>query len=99
MRKTTWFRSVDQWICMVALNRLTGHYSGFFSVYTLPPNQAIPLRRQLRLNEENHLVPICGSVDLYGGPEPPDGTLLRLFLRLHAASQPGHPVEETAQAE
>ena len=32
--------SVDDWLCMVALNRLTGHSPGFFSVYTLPPNQA-----------------------------------------------------------
>src|SRR4051812_4427845 len=31
--------TVDDWISMVALNRLTGHSSGFFSVYTLPPNQ------------------------------------------------------------
>ena len=31
---------VDKWIRMVALNRLTGHSAGFFSVYTLPPNQA-----------------------------------------------------------
>ncbi|HKI68234.1 MAG TPA: DNA methyltransferase, partial [Verrucomicrobiae bacterium] len=29
---------VDQWIRMIAVNRLTGHSPGFFSVYTLPPN-------------------------------------------------------------
>ena len=29
---------VVDWIRMVALNRLTGHSPGFFSVYTLPPN-------------------------------------------------------------
>src|SRR4051794_10042529 len=28
--------ALDDWICLVALNRLTGHSSGFFSVYTLP---------------------------------------------------------------
>ena len=28
---------VDDWIRMVAMNRLTGHSPGFFSVYTLPP--------------------------------------------------------------
>jgi len=29
------------WVRMVALGRLTGHSPGFFSVYTLPPNQAV----------------------------------------------------------
>ena len=29
--------AVDGWIRMVALNRLTGHSPGFFSVYTMPP--------------------------------------------------------------
>ena len=32
---------IDAWIRMVAINRLTGHSAGFFSVYTLPPNQAV----------------------------------------------------------
>ena len=40
---------VDRWIRMVALNRLTGHSNGFFSVYTLPPNQATSIDRQ-RIN-------------------------------------------------
>jgi hypothetical protein len=35
---------------MVATNRLTGHSSGFFSVYTLPPNQAVSPEDQLRIN-------------------------------------------------
>ena len=37
---------VDQWIEMVAVNRLTGHSPGFFSVYTLPPNQAVSIDSQ-----------------------------------------------------
>ncbi len=41
---------LDQWIRMVATNRLTGHSSGFFSVYTLPPNQAITAERQKKIN-------------------------------------------------
>ena len=41
---------VDQWIQMVATNRLTGHSPGFFSVYTLPPNQAVSLESQKRIN-------------------------------------------------
>ncbi len=40
----------DAWIRMVATNRLTGHSSGFFSVYTLPPNQAVSPRSQKRIN-------------------------------------------------
>jgi DNA modification methylase len=42
--------SVDRWIRMVATNRLTGHSPGFFSVYTLPPNQAVSQDDQLRIN-------------------------------------------------
>ena len=40
----------DRWIRMVAVNRLTGHSTGFFSIYTLPPNQAVSLRSQARIN-------------------------------------------------
>lgn len=42
--------SIDRWIRMVATNRLTGHSPGFFSVYTLPPNQAVSPEDQLRIN-------------------------------------------------
>jgi len=42
--------AVDRWIRMVATNRLTGHSPGFFSVYTLPPNQAVSPEDQLRIN-------------------------------------------------
>ena len=42
---------------MVALNRLTGHSSGFFSVYTLPPNQAVSVESQRRINEKRGQVP------------------------------------------
>ncbi len=48
---------VDDWIAMVALNRLTGHSAGFFSVYTLPPNQATSVNAQRRINERRHQVP------------------------------------------
>jgi len=41
---------LDGWIRMVATNRLTGHSKGFFSVYTLPPNQAVSQRSQTRIN-------------------------------------------------
>jgi hypothetical protein len=43
--------SIDRWIRMVATNRLTGHSPGFFSVYTLPPNQAVSAENQVRINQ------------------------------------------------
>ncbi len=43
--------ATDRWIRMVATNRLTGHSPGFFSVYTLPPNQATTPENQVRINE------------------------------------------------
>ena len=42
--------AIDRWIRMVATNRLTGHSPGFFSVYTLPPNQAVTVERQRGIN-------------------------------------------------
>lgn len=42
---------VDEWIRLVAVNRLTGHSPGFFSVYTMPPNQAISVERQRIINQ------------------------------------------------
>lgn len=42
--------AVDRWIQMVAINRLTGHSKGFFSVYTLPPNQAASIASQRKIN-------------------------------------------------
>lgn len=38
------------WIRMVALSRLSGHSSGFFSGRTLPPNQAVSVEAQERIN-------------------------------------------------
>lgn len=47
----------DDWIRMVALNRLTGHSSGFFSVYTLPPNQAVTVDAQRKINVRRQQTP------------------------------------------
>jgi len=49
--------AVDEWIALVALNRLTGHSNGFFSVYTLPPNQAVSVQSQRRINEKRRQTP------------------------------------------
>jgi hypothetical protein len=48
---------VDDWIRMVAINRLTGHSPGFFSVYTLPPNQAVSANAQRKINEQRSQTP------------------------------------------
>jgi len=49
--------AVVDWIRMVAINRLTGHSPGFFSVYTLPPNQATSAANQRRINERRGQTP------------------------------------------
>jgi hypothetical protein len=51
------FDAVDAWVCLVALNRLTGHSPGFLSVYTLPPNQAVSVASQKRINKKRHQTP------------------------------------------
>lgn len=48
---------VDRWLRMVAVNRLTGHSPGFFSVYTLPPNQAVTPGAQAKINAKRRQVP------------------------------------------
>jgi hypothetical protein len=48
---------LDAWIRMVATNRLTGHSPGFFSVYTLPPNQATSPERQRKINSRRNQSP------------------------------------------
>jgi hypothetical protein len=53
---------VDDWIRMVALNRLTGHSPGFFSVYTLPPNQAVSVESQKKINERRAQTPVDRDV-------------------------------------
>lgn len=73
----------DDWVRMVALNRLTGHSPGFFSVYSLPPNQAMSARSQRRANERR-------------GQVPPDRDVRRLILRksvslLAGGPPPAHP--------
>ena len=51
------FDGVDAWIRMVAINRLTGHSSGFFSVYTLPPNLAVSVDAQKKINLKRNQTP------------------------------------------
>ncbi len=74
---------VDDWIRMIAINRLSGHSPGFFSVYTLPPNQAVSAEAQRKINEQR-------------GQKPPDRDVKKLILRKTAAllrdgPMPTHP--------
>jgi hypothetical protein len=48
---------LDDWIRMVAINRLTGHSPGFFSVYSLPPNQAVSVEAQAKINAKREQAP------------------------------------------
>jgi len=48
---------IDRWIRMVSTSRLTGHSPGFFSVYTMPPNQAVSAKRQVLINEKRNQTP------------------------------------------
>jgi hypothetical protein len=59
---------VDDWIRMVAMNRLTGHSPGFFSVYTLPPNQAVSAQAQRKINEAR-------------SQSPPDRDVKKIILK------------------
>ncbi|WP_424362317.1 DNA methyltransferase [Methylocystis parvus] len=73
--------AADDWIRMVALNRLTGHSPGFFSVYTMPPNQAVSVKAQLKINERRAQTPPARNIAalilrksralLKDGPPPP----------------------------
>ena len=54
---------VDSWIRLVALSRLSGHSEGFFSVRSMPPNQAVSIRRQLVLNGRHKLAPESRDVE------------------------------------
>jgi hypothetical protein len=74
---------IDDWIRMVAINRLTGHSPGFFSVYSLPPNQAVSVDSQLKINAKRNQI-------------PPRRDVAKLILKksrglLSEGSPPSHP--------
>lgn len=85
--------SIDRWIRMVATNRLTGHSPGFFSVYTLPPNQAIAPENQVKINEKLGQKPVYRDVR---------ALILRKSMQLQGALTAAerrrlHAAAETAQ--
>ncbi len=63
---------IDDWVRMVAINRLSGHSPGFFSVYTLPPNQAVSAQSQRKINERR-------------GQTPPDRDVGKLIVKKTAS--------------
>ena len=76
------FDRTDGWVRMVALNRLTGHSTGFFSVFTMPPNQAVSVKSQAKINLRRQLTPPFRDVPSliarksksllsYGSPDAP----------------------------
>ncbi len=83
---------VADWLRMVALNRLSGHSSGFFSGRSMPPNQAVSLAAQRRINAR-----------LGAAPPPRDipAILLRKSRSLmrHGTDVPGGGHVFTAPAE
>jgi len=56
-RQTYSLDAVDEWIELISLNRLAGHSPGFFSVYTMPPNQAVSAKAQRKINEKRKQTP------------------------------------------
>lgn len=48
---------IADWVRMVAINRLSGHSPGFFSGRSMPPNQAISIKAQLKINQNIGLEP------------------------------------------
>ncbi|KQB15180.1 site-specific DNA-methyltransferase [Rhodobacter capsulatus] len=59
---------VADWIRMVAINRLSGHSPGFFSGRSMPPNQAVSVKAQLKINEKL-------------GVSPPDRDVAAVILK------------------
>lgn len=97
---------VDRWVRMVAVNRLTGHSPGFFSVYTLPPNQAASMESQARINAGRSQVPprrdvphlilaksraLLADLDEHSRRELRRIGTLRQLVTAHAASTPEIP--------
>lgn len=54
--------ALDLWLEMICLNRLTGHSPGFFSVRTMPPNQAVSVKSQRKINERLRQTPPARDV-------------------------------------
>lgn len=59
---------IIDWLRMVSINRLSGHSPGFFSGRSMPPNQAVSIKAQLKINEKL-------------GVEPPKRDVKKVILK------------------
>src|SRR5260221_14742233 len=96
--------AIDRWIRMVATNRLTGHSKGFFSVYTLPPNQATSSANQVKINRKLGQKPEyrdTHAIILHKSRQLQRGLTAAQRANLHAAAQTARcltaPAHRTAQ--
>jgi DNA methylase len=92
--------AVDRWIRMVATNRLTGHSKGFFSVYTLPPNQATTPENQIRINRKLGQKPgyrDTHAIILHKSRQLQAGLTAEQRANLHAASHTARCLTTPAQ--
>jgi hypothetical protein len=74
---------VTDWIRAVSLHLLSGHSPGFFSVRSMPPNQAVSVATQLKLNAKHGLT-------------PPDHNIRAMIMKktstlLRDGTPPAHP--------
>ncbi len=99
--------AVDEWIALVALNRLTGHSKGFFSVYTLPPNQAVSVQSQRKINARRAQTPplrdavkliIRKSRQLLGDASPTRDVLSHVASQALLMTGPAHQTPQIASA-
>lgn len=85
----------DDWLRMVCLNRLSGHSPGFFSVRTMPPNQAVSAESQRRINQRQDQTP--GPKDIVDIVMRKSRSLLRTGYP--APQTPAPPMLHTAIAD
>ncbi len=90
------FDVLDGWTEMVAANRLTGHSPGFFSVYSMPPNQAVTVERQWIINARLRQEP--AARDTKAIILKKTRSLLKAPLPKEYGSQPAHLFVASADA-
>ena len=55
---------IADWIRMIAINRLSGHSPGFFSGRSMPPNQAVSIKAQQKINDKLGLRPPAKDIEV-----------------------------------
>ncbi len=75
---------IADWIRMVAINRLSGHSPGFFSGRSMPPNQAISVKAQLKINKKL-------------GVNPPERDVAQIIIKKSKSLLRDYPVPSGVQ--